>query len=119
MNEYQLENKLIYHDLVAGFKPQGKANNSVSSDATLDIRDTVIGVRIRPILPDEAAVGHVAGVCPRKAGVPVVDIHEFRPHVRSKPRLDVRSSYEGFEQLLKKSDDKLYCGHSVWSRKKD
>jgi kinesin family protein 2/24 len=89
MNEYQLANQLVYHDLVAGFEPRGKASDSAKSEATLEVRDTIIGVRIRPILPDEAADGHVPGVCSRKAGAPIVDIHEFRPHVRGKPRLDV------------------------------
>jgi kinesin family protein 2/24 len=90
MNEYQLENKTVYHSLIAGFKPAPrKASNSVNIEANLDIRDTIIGVRIRPILPHEAAEGHVSGVCSRTNGSTVVDIHEFRPHVRSKPRLDV------------------------------
>jgi hypothetical protein len=90
MNEYQLEHKTTYHSLVASFKPAArKASDRASIGATLDIRDTVIGVRIRPILPNEDAAGHVPGVCSRVDGAPIVDIHEFRPHVRSKPRLDV------------------------------
>jgi hypothetical protein len=94
MNEYQLEHKTVYHSLVANFKPvQRKAEDHAGNDMTLSVRNTIIGVRIRPILPHEAADGHVQGVYSRIDGVPVIDIHEFRPHVRGKPRLDVIFSF--------------------------
>jgi hypothetical protein len=87
MNEWQLENKDIYNRLLTEFKPiqrKSKDGSNRPEDA-----DTIIGVRIRPILLHEAELGHVPGVCARKGGSPVVDIHEFREHVRRKPALDV------------------------------
>jgi kinesin family protein 2/24 len=89
MNDYQLANEALFNTLVDQFKPAPRKASESASNGTLDIRDTLIGVRIRPLLSDELAQGHVAGVCSREDGAPIVDVHDFRQPIRGKPRLDV------------------------------
>ncbi|KAF2428681.1 diatom spindle kinesin 1 [Tothia fuscella] len=90
MNDFQLKNRDLYDRLLSEYKP-GKTKSQGPSNIDRDDVDTIIGVRIRPILPREAEEGHVPGVCSRKDGAPIVDIHEFRQHVRRKPVLDTSS----------------------------
>ena len=66
-----------YKFLVSRFSPQSepKLNESTSDD-------TVIGVRIRPLLEDEIADGQIEGVFARTGARNIIDLHERKATIR-------------------------------------
>jgi hypothetical protein len=85
-----------YKFLVSRFSPQSEPKlNSSTSD------DTVIGVRIRPLLEDEIADGQIEGVFPRSGAKNIVDLHERKATIRpvGGMKLNVRKvAPNGFDQ---------------------
>lgn len=84
------ETKRFYQRQVAQFKPSPlpkKKDEPVAKDQSGD-SDTLIGVRIRPLLAPEETDGHIPGVRVRgKDGY--VDVHELRRKVRGLPAFTV------------------------------
>ena len=62
--------------------------------------DTIIGTRIRPLLPDELKEGLVSGVIPRADDDNVVDLHELKIGVRRDFKLNVRTPVTPAQVLL-------------------
>jgi kinesin family protein 2/24 len=80
-------NKDIYLQLVKDFKPNvSKPNVNQGFSET----DTVIGARIRPLLPDEIEEGQLTGIYVRPQGG-FIDVHELREKPRPPPTLSVSS----------------------------
>ncbi|KAF2491254.1 P-loop containing nucleoside triphosphate hydrolase protein [Lophium mytilinum] len=88
MDPFLTQNIDRYRSLVAAYAPPAR-----KPESSIPNPDIQIGARIRPILPDEAAEGLVAGVYPRSASLSAIaDVHELRKSVRGQPGL-TSSSY--------------------------
>jgi len=78
-------NKDIYLHLVKDFKPK-ISKSAINAD--FSETDTVVGARIRPLLPDEIEDGQVTGIYVRPKGG-FIDVHELREKPRPPPTLSV------------------------------
>ncbi|KAH8667607.1 diatom spindle kinesin 1 [Tricladium varicosporioides] len=85
MDLFLPENKKFYQRQISQFKPSLglKKSEPVVKDQAGD-SDTLIGIRIRPLLAPEESEGHILGVYTRGQGG-FVDVHELRRKVRGPP----------------------------------
>jgi hypothetical protein len=76
----------VFRNLVAKFRPTpyDAKKKDISTNP-----DTIIGVRIRPLSPEEIESNDACAVLPRPRTDNVVDLHELKMGVRSGPKLDV------------------------------
>ncbi|GME53086.1 Diatom spindle kinesin 1 [Neofusicoccum parvum] len=89
MDQFLLENTLLYLKLIESFQPTAPKTSHADEDKSKPI---VIAARVRPLLPDEVSQGSVAGIFPRDGAPGVLDLHELRKTVRGTAALN-SSSY--------------------------
>lgn len=91
MDIFLPENKKLFLDQIATFDARvakEKAKQALKESAPDS--DTMIGVRIRPLLEAEKENGHLAGAYARSTGG-FADVHELRRKVNGRPAITVRS----------------------------
>jgi len=94
MEAFFQENKDSYIKQVATFQPPQDQAKCVGCESGEE--DTVIGARVRPLLPNEIAGSEVVGISVRpEAGY--ADVHELRRKINGQPTLNVK----GFFPVLK------------------
>lgn len=80
------ENSESYLAQIAAFKPKPTKVSLVNAD--FSETDTVVGARIRPLLPDEVEDGQMRGIFVRREGA-FVDVMELRERPHRPPILNV------------------------------
>lgn len=93
----------VFRNLVAKFKPTpyDAKKKGISTNP-----DTIIGVRIRPLSPEEIESNDTCAVLPRPRTDNVIDLHELKMGVRSGPKLDVCLQSHSIERLA--SNTKIF-----------
>jgi len=86
-----------FSSLLSKFRPP--RSSTKIEDVSISV-DTIIGTRIRPLLPDELKEGLVSGVIPRADDDNVVDLHELKIGVRRDFKLNVRTPVTPAQVLL-------------------
>jgi kinesin family protein 2/24 len=87
MDQFLLNNADRYNRLIGAVKVPSARGSSAASEAVQ--KDTIINIRIRPVLEDDEAPHILSAVLPRKGSPDFVDIHELRRPVRGPPLLKV------------------------------
>lgn len=91
MEDFLVKNAARFETLVQRFVPEREGDSNVSDRN--DTSDTVVCVRVRPLLDDEASAGFRAAIFPRRSSFSqsskIVDLHELYNAPRGGPALKV------------------------------